>query len=344
MIHYYLAKVVGNGKDLDNAFRPAGVDPIPLWGAIDLRPRASDVGYMLVGQSDRREGPNREYLGDHEDTVSAAVKKLLQSRLGVTLNGPPQLSVLLQELLEEDVMRRGRLLPTECGTQDVWLAGRLIARRAVGRPVLRPNTLTDNFDRADENPIAGNWGTFGGTLVQLKIVSNHLVAVSAGVNAASVYTGSGWNANQSAKVDWTDGTSSIGGGAVRCDGSGSGYIGTARQGGSALTRIHRVDSSSLTQLSTDSTNTDTSPYAVKLDIAGSSLTLTRNVTTRGTATDSTYATGKAGAFIVIIGAETAFADNWAGTGDAVAAAFRRNAGLDGLGASGGFFRDPLVGV
>lgn len=78
---------------------------------------------------------------------------------------------------------------------------------------------SDNFNRADANPLDGNWAQPSG-LSAIQIVSNQVVVSSVNSNSGAYSTVSSVGASY---VEITDVTGRNGGPAIRMDASGNGY-------------------------------------------------------------------------------------------------------------------------
>jgi hypothetical protein len=170
---------------------------------------------------------------------------------------------------------------------------------------------TDNFTRADENPLSGggNWSALAGTWTSMEVLSNVAVSSMASSCSAAFYSGRTWPANQWSQETWSS-LSTNGSVAayalvmVRAGTDGvtnSGYLLTAGMplGTDQNWYLQKVGSGggAGTLAMKDMTAT---PLAVGdtlyLEIQGSTLVAKRNgvVVSGLTATDSTFTTGAPG--------------------------------------------------
>jgi hypothetical protein len=177
------------------------------------------------------------------------------------------------------------------------------------------NVLTDNFNRADQNPLAGNWTTSNGAIA-LKILSNQLTFAS-DFDASANYSATTFSNDQYSQVKLSNA-------------SGSGATGfgvTVRQSTSANTR-YRVTADSAAsnniQLGKEVNNvysnltgwprtaTVANGDTLRLEVQGTTLRVYINgVQVGADTTDSSIASGYPG-IIYSSSAPSATADDWAG--------------------------------
>jgi len=171
-------------------------------------------------------------------------------------------------------------------------------------------TYTDDFNRANENPLSSPWSTIMGSGLQL--LSNSCKAAASGKNVSAL-TGETWDNDQTATVEVTNIQSyDFAGAAVRCSGS-NGYVGIAAFGDGRF-YCYRVDSGVWTSLGFRSVSfvaTDT----IGIGIVGSTITLYKNDVAQGsTFTDSTYTSGAAGMCYDFQDSNLTTIDNFSATG------------------------------
>ena len=173
--------------------------------------------------------------------------------------------------------------------------------------------ITDNFNRADENPLAGNWETVGAGALQL---SSNAVKAS----GSSILSASGWkssvnpfNANQYSKVQFTGiHIYDEGGVTVRgTAGSNGTYYASIYKIGAAELSISKVINGTLTEL-TNGACTLSLNDTIKLQVSGTTLTAYQNTTQICTIVDSSISSGQPGLFYDYGDANTTVLDNWEG--------------------------------
>lgn len=156
--------------------------------------------------------------------------------------------------------------------------------------------VTDNFNRADENPLAGSWSTGSGETA-MKIVSNSATFTAAGSDASSYWNLETWSADQysQAKLTVTGTTLDTGPGLV------------VRRSTSALTWYRVTVSKNATNVALwkavagtytniwQRTATFTDGDTVRLEVKGTTLRVFINgVQVGADATDTAISTGKPG--------------------------------------------------
>lgn len=158
-----------------------------------------------------------------------------------------------------------------------------------------PNQLaSDNFHRADANPLSGSW-TSVGTLNPLQIASNQAEAggQDAGRIGCSVSTAASWPNDQYSEI--TLGTFATNGHYVgpccRMDSSGNGYA-VACTPGSNSSVLQKYSAGGGATLGSGFTLNPGD--LVRLTASGTTITVTVNGTVVVTVTDATYASGSAG--------------------------------------------------
>lgn len=165
-------------------------------------------------------------------------------------------------------------------------------------PVVVP-TWTDNFNRANEDPIASPWNAVWaaqdllGRLLDNGVATDNNTDLGGGYNK---YTGALTCANdQSATVtlmNWT-GDRDTAGPAVRisADGLSAYFVLAQRYGPTIYWRLHEIPGWGTL---VSGTETFSSGDTIKLDATGSTLTVYKNGVSIGSATDTTIASGVPG--------------------------------------------------
>jgi hypothetical protein len=174
-----------------------------------------------------------------------------------------------------------------------------------------PQLATDNFTRADANPISGPWVTT--TAPNVQILSDVASAVGTTVPQLAYNTSATWPANQYSEVtagtlgntNWYIGPS------VRVDATSQyGYIFLYSQGSHAVF-LQKYSTGAPVTLATG-TFTILPTDVVRLTIVGNVLWVAQNGNTILTATDAAFATGSAGIGFYSQGALTNTIGLWAG--------------------------------
>lgn len=175
----YLAPYIGNGTRAA-PFRPRGSDQLG-WSAIDLRHNAAVVtGYALLWLPVADPDPAlRQLAGGKLETLTAQTRNALDTALNIRMTAVSDPYKLIQELLLKDWSDR-ICKPVQWswkGEREVWLAGERWVRQ-MGGPT-NPTTIdpSDDFNRADENPIVGNWTLSIGSNHNFQLISNELGGV-----------------------------------------------------------------------------------------------------------------------------------------------------------------------
>jgi len=325
-VPYYISPYIGTGTRLD-PFRPFGSDQ-PGWSAIDLRPDGSILtGRCLLHLPVHNTDPQLNQLADDlDETLGLVVQNRLQNLLNLTL-GQTQFKEVVAELLtfhaRTDGTRWKPLQVNHRGLMEIYLGGLLMRWRhgAVGAL-----PATDNFNRADENPLAGNWTTAPGAFAGLKIVSNAVDAVTGGEDCAAYWNADAFSTDHYTQLTSGSTASSTKGPAVR--------VRTATQLDMYLWSLNISGTNSIQKIVNDAftllltTNiTFISTDVMKLAVSGSTLTVYKNDVSQGTVTNTALTTGVSGMFADSGGAGRQL-DNWQ---------------ADDVAAPGGGFRSRIAG-
>lgn len=180
-------------------------------------------------------------------------------------------------------------------------------------------SLSDDFTRANETPVAGNWSTgiTGDASSVFNLSSGALVVSNALADASAVYTGATWGNDQSSKADLTVTGTAGGGSGVglwvrRATGAKTGYRFIADHAGSTNCELAKFVANTFTSLLTFTqawTNGDT----WELRVIGSTLTIWLNGSQIQSTTDSAVASGGFPGAAYSSTDTSASVDNWIGT-------------------------------
>lgn len=133
-------------------------------------------------------------------------------------------------------------------------------------------TFTDDFNRADESPITGDWTNTAGTI---RILSQQVRGN--GAESIAIVSGSSFDDNQSATVEFTTLVNSdLGGVGVRVDTNGDGYILQWPTSNSSLVVNARVGGSSTALFTRSVGSVLTVGDTITLDVTGNVLSCFRN--------------------------------------------------------------------
>jgi hypothetical protein len=176
-------------------------------------------------------------------------------------------------------------------------------------------SASDNFNRADANPIGGNWTTITSEGA-LAIGTNVVYAVNENLDGGAYYTGITWPNDQYSELEVTDSQANgLGTGIgvnVRCSTSARTYYRLViDSGGSPNIELKKAVANTFTSLGTY-TATFVNGQKLKLAVQGTTLTVFYNGVSLGTVTDSAIASGKGGISYSASSHNTTGGDNWAG--------------------------------
>lgn len=281
----------GSGTTKD-PFRPTGIDGMVDYGSLDMRPDPTkQTGFCFVWHdTDVPKGALRT-LGDRPaDGLTTAGRNAISNRLGMNLG-----SDKLEDIMGEIFVQRLNAIraPENGGRFEVW-CGKLwwSTPQIAGGSAL----ATDNFNRADANPINGNWTGFTSE-TNFQITSN-TAAVGNGLSDNGCYENSAtWPNDQYSQAEATVNTSFN-------DGSGIGV--RVRMATGARTAYDSiVDASNHAFHSKFVSGTYTNIWSraitfsagavIYLEVQGTTLVTKYNGSAVGASnTDSSIASGKAG--------------------------------------------------
>lgn len=279
-----------------NGFRPAGIDGIGVdWCLWDIRPDPTQIsGFCLVECAASVPGALRTIGDAPGDTLTPAARNFLNNRLGTNHTDTNLVDFLQQMALRPPT---GKWLPVRApdgpGSFELW-----IGQRWFSIPNIAGGTAlaTDNFNRADANPISGNWTTFSGETA-FQITTNTARPSNSLSDAGSYESSATWPNDQYSQAKATAPTSFN-------DGSGIGV--RVRMSTSARTAYDSIVDSSghafhdkfvagtFTQIWTRAI-TYSAGAVIYLEVQGTTLVTKYNGAAVGASnTDSSIASGKAG--------------------------------------------------
>jgi hypothetical protein len=158
---YYLTTYVGTGTRKD-PFRPFGSDQ-PGWTGIDLRPDASVAdGFTIVFLPQPVSDLRLEKLSDHKDeSISSNTTNSLKNKLDPAIDRATTKLTVARLLRQPPTGKWNPIKPVGMRTgqpaYEIWLGN----ERIYHEPIIRGGA-SDNFERADENPLAnGPWKSPG---------------------------------------------------------------------------------------------------------------------------------------------------------------------------------------
>lgn len=297
---YYLAPYKGTGTHAD-PFRPEGSDQ-PGWSAIDLRPDGSVItGRCLLYLPVADANPRLRKLSDGKtELIGAANRDALRTALqSPDLQNDQFAAVVSQLLLRPPVKGWGRLQAVR-NRYEIYLGG-LLWEGAV-----MTANATDNFNRADETPLAAPWEQRGTAGPSVNLVTQAAQATASG-DQFWRYTGAASTANQFSQSSKPTGTDPDEGPACRITGTAiTGYF--AEMAGSA--GILKLISGTPTVVQ-GYTYTVADNDVIRLEVSGSTLTMYQNAVAKAPAgTDTSIAgPGDVGMFFFESGVRQ---DNWSG--------------------------------
>lgn len=270
----YLAPYIGSGTRAD-PFRPN----VPLgtkYAALSLRPSTNQVdGRCLLwipGETRVLTQLDQIADGDKSEILTAAARASLGSRLSRTID-----TGSLEQVIGDLMFKAGNpwthVVPNARGLKEVWIGGRLWATKQVDPPIngelVDP---TDNFNRANETPIAGNWTTGFSGWASARLLSNTFAGPAADADSAAYYNAFTPQADQFCEVEVGAGNGGDGDGGpcVRMDtASMSCYMLITRNGNWQLYLVNPTFT--VVQAFTESGADPAIGDKVLLSIAGSSL-------------------------------------------------------------------------
>lgn len=200
----FLSPYVGAGTKAD-PFRPQGLDE-PGASAVDIRldPTTVDgggIGWALLWVPSGIPDPSGaiKLADDYGDLLTNPLRNQLNTRLGLDFGPDATIQDAVETImLRADTLRWKRIRPTR-GRIEVWLGSGGGKRLWVNLPVLAGGAILDDFNRADETPIAAPWTAQASSPGTMNLSSN--AVVGAGASDAFYYyaRAGGWNVDHSSE-------------------------------------------------------------------------------------------------------------------------------------------------
>jgi len=188
----------------------------------------------------------------------------------------------------------------------------------VTAPILPQATLpqplaSDAFNRANENPIAGNWTSGPGNFADLQIVGNAVQSVTAGVDGAAYYNAVVWPSDQWSEAQLGALGVEQGGPAVRLSATAvTGYVFAVNNSGTSYFIAKGVNGS--TPILVSGAHAFAVGDVLRLEVQGSTLRAYVNGTLIDSVVDADIPSGNAGLWIYNHAAAGLALDNWTGGG------------------------------
>jgi hypothetical protein len=167
---------------------------------------------------------------------------------------------------------------------------------------------SDNFTRANETPLAGNWTAVTGDGL-IDLVSNQLRVSVGGLHSCAYWNADVFNADHYSQMTLvTDSLTTIGV-AVRCQSADRTYYYWARSGTQDTFKLWRCVNNVRDQIGSSYTITQAANDVLQLQIAGGMLTPYHNGVAQAVQFDSSITGGSAGVYFY---AAATYGDNWSG--------------------------------
>lgn len=291
----YLAPYIGVGSRAE-PYRPRGSDQRG-WKAIDLRPDGSTpAGYALLLLPAHDPDPLlRRLADDPEEKFGAVSKAEAQTRLLLT-EDIGDVKKLAQLILFGD-KRANLCKPCSWswkGEREIVLGPHRLGLQTGGPR--NPLTVdpTDNFNRANETPLAGNWTKTGGSSSgTINLSSNQIVRAGTSNNV-----GYYWNADTPPDDQWCefDFISAVDSGPA-CRSSTSAltfYFASIYTGPGGPFPVSKLVAGAHTALDTSSWGTLSSGDVIRIEAEGSTVRAKKNGSLIGSATDTEITAGRWG--------------------------------------------------
>lgn len=292
---YYLSEWEGAGTKID-PFVPVGSDQ-PGWTAVDIR--AAGLNACLLHVPNAFSDPKAQFLGDDKlEGLTNPQKNFIQNKLGVDISAATTVRDAIALIMNNPPANGWKRLEPGFLRWEIWLGGELLwsAPRASGG-------ATDDFNRANETPIALPWDSVTTSPSDLNLSSNTVVA--GGGDSFALYTAAASSADQYSQLAASAPTSASGGPMCRMVATSvTGYLfdnfGSASNGEIRL----------WTNISSDSvlaSGTIARANPLRIEAEGSTIRIYSNSVLSQTVTNSTLTTGQPGLAIY----SNNF-DNWEG--------------------------------
>lgn len=320
----YLAPFVGSGSyAAKDGYRPRGVDGIAGWARIAFHqrgrtPTADDRCLVWTPDAQPITGEGQrvtQLLADETESLSRALGTRLETDLGIAdLSRANNGAALLKELLfGRTATRWNGVVPTRGGLKEVWLAGRRWAFETVEVSKQLGIDPTDNFNRANETPLASPWTRLTGGSGNINLASNAITASAAG-DKFYYYSGAASGGNHFSEISQNSAvTEDDWGPAVRIGENGlSGYWFSQYHQFGNDEAINCLDGGSFTSVATANLTDIANGVVCYIEISGSSITCKRNgATSIGPTTDTLLAGNGNGPGVFLYQTGGAL-DNWQG--------------------------------
>jgi len=315
----FLAPFEGSGQRLPNgdidAFRPLLSNDHTFFGSVDLR---SDVtqqaGFCLVEYPSSSNDPRLVRIGANEDaTINPNILNELETLLEIDLTGVQS----VDEFLVRVLIDTGKIKASKRrNVKEIYIGGRVWHSEPSFPESAIEMDPTDDFNRADEDPLGnGNWTTMTSNN-DLAIVSNVCGAATTNSDCAARWSGDTFDDDQFSEYTIASAAASPDAGpAVRmASGAWTYYFFNSWN---SSNHLYKFVAGSLTEIGSATTTPDpTDGDEVRIEVEGSSLTGLINDSIINTGTDTSITSGDAG--IQIYDATTI--DDWI-SGNLTAAAF-----------------------
>lgn len=271
---YYVSRYVGTGTSRD-PYRPA-IWSSALASAIDLRPDGRKIAGVAFCHSDLNvSGAGFTKISDDKsERLSAQMNRLLYQEL-LAPEGAVGDSVqsTIRDLMVAPPQGMWKPLRRARGVLEIWLGGTLFWADGTPLPPLH-GTINDDFNRANETPIASPWVEFAGSTGQVDLSSNAITKTGGNGDLLLYHnnSGNGWNDDQSSQFTYASAiTDNDWGPAVRVGGDGgafSGYLFMQASGSNGPSRI--LDPEGFASMETGYT-VATVGQTAKIDVTGSTI-------------------------------------------------------------------------
>lgn len=319
---YYLSPYIGGGTRSD-PFRVTGSDQAG-WSAIDIRADkgvtldGGGFGYALLWLPDgTTAAAGLIKIGQNKlENATNQIKNRIQNLTGLDLSADVTFQDIVETLLVSPPPGWWNAIRPANGRLEAWLGG----ERIVDNPILAGGSISDNFTRANETPLATPWTVQSGSTGTINLATNAITKNGTGNCFYYYNNAAGWNADQTSELVYASATLTDWGPAVRVGSNGlSGYFyvqdSLAPQGPCKLV------AGAFTIIESAATLSTTVGVAYKISAVGSTIRYYANsvedANSPATDTSLTTAGNGAGVFIFATGGSL---DNFLATGEVAAAA------------------------
>jgi len=185
-------------------FSPSGLDQ-PETSAIDIRPDCTcqdgqGIRYAFLWSPAGIPDPVGaiKLADDYGDLLSLPQRRRLNSLLHLDFSKDRTIQEAVETVLLSPRGQFAGLRPTH-GRIEAWLGSGSGKRRGVDLPVIAGGSISDNFNRANETPIAAPWTELAGSTGDVNLTSNAIAHVTDGDFFLYYDNPGGWNADQSSQ-------------------------------------------------------------------------------------------------------------------------------------------------